>query len=183
MIIATDDMSDAHSDVVGHNRQVVDGAVVASENHEIIEIPSLEADASVHCVIPCDLLVLEQEADSRRGPSANPLLNLRCAEPVAAPVVAKAPSRCLGTGALCVELFPGAEATVCLTSFEQPLGIRLMLCRVLTLEVRPFIPGDPEPAKAIKNDLGVLWGAPLAVGILDAQDMCTPGMAGEEPVE
>jgi hypothetical protein len=137
----------------------------------------------VHRVIPGDLLVLQQEADRGRHTGANTLLDLRRAEPVTAAIVPKRGTGRFSSSALRIELLPGAEAAVRFSGGEQTLRVGLMLGRVLTLEVRPFIPGDTQPGKSVQNDPGMLGSAPLAIGILDAQHVSAAGVAGKEPVE
>ena len=63
MVITPDDVGDAHGDVVGDHGQIVDGAVVAPENDEVVEVPALETDPAMNRVFPGDLLVLQQEPD------------------------------------------------------------------------------------------------------------------------
>ena len=98
-------------------------------------------------------------------------------------VIAKArPSR-LGPGALSVQLLPGAEAAVGLALRQQPFGIRLVPGGILALEVGALIPGNAQPLETIQNDPGVLFGASLPVGILDAEDVGASSMPGIQPVE
>src|SRR5688500_14928809 len=99
-------MGDAHGDVVGDNGQVIDGAIVAPQDDEIVEVPSLEADPAVNRVLPGDLFVLQEEPNSRRGSRADALLDLGRAESVAAPVVTKAGPGRFGPPSLGVELLP-----------------------------------------------------------------------------
>ena len=176
-------MGDAHGNVIGDNRQVVDGAVVAPQNHEVVQVPSLKADASVYGVVPGNLGVIHDEADGRRCSPTHPKLCIRRSQVAAAPVVAEPHTRSLGLRPLRIQLLPGTEAAIGLPLSQEALRIGLMPGRVLSLEKRPFIPGDSEPAQSIQNDFGMLLGATLAVGVLDPEHVSTAGMPGIEPVE
>ncbi len=84
----------------------------------------------------------------------------------------------LGLGPLGFELFLGAETAVCLAFRQQSFRIGLVPGGILALEVRSLIPGDAQPAKAVQNDPGVLLGASLPVGVLDAKDVGAAGVLG-----
>src|SRR6185369_15641162 len=51
------------------------------------------------------------------------------------------------------------------------------------LEVGTLIPVDTKPLEPLENDLGVRVGAPLLVGVLDAEHEGAAGLPGIEPVE
>ena len=176
-------MRDPHRDVIAHHSEVVDRSAVAPEDHEVVEVPPLEADTAVHRVVPGDLIVLEQEADGERRTRPEPLLDLGGRESAAAPVVAERAAGRLSAGALGVQLLPGAEAAVGLSLRQQALGIGPVAGAVLALEERPLVPGDPQPAEPVEDDAGVALGAALAVGVLDTKHECAAGVPGVEPVE
>src|SRR5215204_7162237 len=132
-------MGDAHRDVVRDHREVVDGGVVTSQDNEIVEVSSLEADPAVHRIVPRDLLVLQEEPDRRRSSGHYPRLDLRRAQPVTSAVVAEAGTRHLRRRALSIKLLSGAEAAIGLSLRQESLCVGLMTRRILTLEVGPFI--------------------------------------------
>ncbi len=54
---------------------------------------------------------------------------------------------------------------------------------VLALEERALVPRDPEPAQAVEDDLGMGFGAALAVGVFDPEHQRAARVAGVKPVE
>ena len=51
------------------------------------------------------------------------------------------------------------------------------------LEHHLLVPVHAEPAQPVQNDLGVLLGRPLPIGIFDAEQKFPARLPGEQPVE
>src|SRR5262249_45573487 len=98
---------------------------------------------------------------------------------------------CLEGLALGVELFLGAIAAVRGAGGDESLGELLVDGEALHLAVGamraahlgPLVPGEAEPAHVAEDDLLVLRGAALLVGVLDAEDEGAARAARPEPVE
>ena len=74
---------------------------------------------------------------------------------------------------------------------DQPLAPFVVERQPLRLEIRPvcaadrraFVPLHIQPAQAVHDVLQRVWHKARAVGILDAQDEASAGVAGVKPVE
>src|SRR3954470_21543842 len=142
MIIAPNDVSDPHGDVVGDNRKIVDRAVVTPQDDEVVEIPALEADPAMYGIVPGDLLVSHLEPNRRWCPSLHPLLDLARAQPGAPTIVAEPGAPGLRPCALSIQLLLRAEAPVGFAFRQEPFGVGLVPRSIGTLKKRPFVPGD-----------------------------------------
>src|SRR3954467_9538022 len=183
MIIAPNDVSDPHGDVVGDNRKIVDRAVVTPQDDEVVEIPALETDPAMYRIVPGDLLVSHPKPDRGRCPILDPLLDLAAGEAVETTIVAE-PGPCgLRPSALGIQLLLGAKAAVRLAFRQEPFGIRLVPRSIFTLKKRAFVPGDAEPGETVQNDPGMLLGAPLPISVLDPEDVSSTAVARVEPIE
>jgi hypothetical protein len=58
-----------------------------------------------------------------------------------------------------------------------------MFIHELRLEIRAFIPRDPEPFKAFDDSLDGFLGRPLLIGVLNPQDQLPSSLLSEKPVE
>jgi hypothetical protein len=183
MIVAADDVADSHRDVVAHHGEIVDRGVVAPQDHEVIEIPALKADASVDRIIPGDLLIIDYESDGGGSSALDSSLDLVRRQAVAPAVVAEGGARGLCLGPLRLELLAGAEATIGLAFRQETLGVGLVTGGVLALEEGTLVPGDAQPGESVENDPSVSLGAPLAISILDSQHEGPAAVLGVQPVE
>src|SRR4051794_13140232 len=142
MIIAPNDVSDPHGDVIGDNRKIVDRAVVTPQDDEVVEIPPLEADPAMHGIVPGDLLISHFKSDRVRCPSLHSLVDLARAQAGAPTIVAEPGARALRPRALSIQLLLGAEAPVGFAFRQEPFGVGLVPRSIGTLKKRPFVPGD-----------------------------------------
>ena len=76
VVVAPDHVRDPHGDVVAHHGEIVDGRPVTPQDHEVVEVTALKADAPVDRVVPRDLPVLQQKADGERRAGREPALDL-----------------------------------------------------------------------------------------------------------
>ncbi len=183
VIVAADDVGDLHRDVVRDDGEVVDRRTVGAEDDEVIEVATLPGDPAVNRIHPRDLLVGRREADRVRHPGRLPTRGFLGREMDRLPVEAERPTARLDRSALGVEFGGGEVVLVGQPLRQQRFGVGTVPGAILALKERPLVPGDAEPAHAVKNHLRVRVGAALLVGVLDPQHEGAAGPLGEEPVE
>ena len=176
MVIAANNMGDAHIMVVHHDRQHIGRRAVGTQQHQIVKLRIVGADAALHRVIYHRLTTLRRfEAHHKR-------------RAVAVLVAARAViTRRLAGGArrLAHRLYflRRAGAFIGFAFVQKPLGNLDMAGRVLVLEQRRFIGIKAEPGHAVENGINGLLGRAGAVSILDAQQKSAAVMARKSPVE
>ena len=66
MVVAADDMGDAHVVIVDHHREIVGRRAVAAQDDEIVEVLVGEHDAALHAVLD-HRLALARRLEADRG--------------------------------------------------------------------------------------------------------------------
>ena len=51
VIVAANDVGDPHLDIVGHDREVVGGMAVRSQDDEVFDVRAIELDRAVHQIV------------------------------------------------------------------------------------------------------------------------------------
>ena len=145
MVVAADDVSDSHRDVVGDDGHVVDRRSVRPQDDEIVEVTPLPRNPPVHRVVPGDLFLRHREPDGVWQPRRFAPRPFCRGQVALGAFVAEWCAQCLRLGAFGVELVAGKEVLVRVAGCEQPLGVCAVTIGTGTLEVRSFVPGDAEP--------------------------------------
>ena len=193
MVVAADDMGDGHVHVVADHGEVVgEGAVGAAQDHVVHHIDG-EAHVAVDGIFERDRTVVvgHFQAPDMGLAGRDARGGLVGRNGAAGAVVARVTSLgFLGGLALGIQLLLGAEARVGGAGVDELLQRRLVGGGALGLEVGAagaahlgaLVPIESHPAEGPQDDLGVLLGGALRVGVLDAQDEGAAGSTGEGPV-
>jgi hypothetical protein len=191
VIGASDDVGNAHVDVVNHNAQLVGGKPVRAQQNEILDFGVLELAGAEDGVLKSRRARRwDTKAD---GPSHSFALasgSLRVGKIAAATgrcfhrfgtfVVAFA--RLLGVVGSAVHRWLAIAGKGSATG-EQTLGRFLVERKALRLKKRPFVPLDSQPLQASENSIDKLGTVALYVSVFDAQDECTAFVSRKKPIE
>ena len=180
MIVAPDDVGDAHVVVVDHDRQHVGRVAVAAQQHEIVEVLVLPDHAALDLVLDHGLAGLRRlEADGRlhagrrfRGIAVPPH-----------PVIEAGLALGAGFFAHRSQLLRRGVAAIGLAAGEQLLGDLAVAGGAAELVDDVAVPIELEPIQAIEDRRNRRLGRALAVGVLDPQQHLAAGLFGIEPVE
>ena len=180
MVVAADDVGDAHVVVIDHHGEHVGGIAIASQQHEIVEILVLPDHAALHLVLDHGLAGLGRP-EPDRGFYACGRFG-RVAVPPQAVIEAGAAFRA-GLFPHRRELFRGGVAAVSLAAGQQLLGDLPVPRGAGELVDDVAIPVEFEPFQAVQDrgDRGI--GRSFPVGVLDAQQHLAAELPGIEPVE
>ena len=193
VVVAADDVRDAHVRVVAHHGEVVGGASVGAHDDHVVHHFGGEAHVAVHGVVELDRAAVlgHAQAPHVRLAGFDAAGGLGGVEVAARAVVARVgPAGLLGRLALGVQLLLRAEAGVHAAAFLHALERRGVRVHALRLEVGAglaahlgaLVPVEAEPLHGVEDDLHVLLGGALGVGVFDAQDEVAAHRAGERPV-
>ena len=193
VVVAADDVRDAHGGVVHHGGEVVGGRAVRADDHEVVELLGVKHHVSVHGVVDVDVAAVLGHLDAQHvglaGVHARTGLG---GVDVTATALVALEGVLAGTGRLAVglELLRRAEAGVGAALGEQALGggmvdvetLHLLVGAERAADVGTLVPVEPEPLHGAKDYLGVLLGGAGRVGVVDSQDEGAVVRAGEGPV-
>ena len=193
VVVAADDVRDAHVRVVAHHGEVVGGASVGAHDDHVVHHLGREAHVAVHGVVELDgaAVLGHAQAPHVRLAGLDARGSLGRVEVAARAVVARVAALFrLGFGALGVQLVLRAEAGVHAAALLHELERLGVGVRALRLEVGAgssphlgaLVPVQPQPLHGVEDDSHVLLGGALGVGVLDAQDEVAAHRAGERPV-
>ena len=180
MIVAADDVGDAHVVVVDHDREHVGRRAVRAQQHEVVEVLVLPHHPALHLVLDHGL------ARERR---LEPDHRLDAGRRVGRVAVAPAPVIELGAAfaarlfAHLGELFGAGIAVIGTAGGQQRLGHLAVARRARELVDRVAVPLDAEPGEPVEDGGDRRLGRALAVGVLDPQQHLAAAPAGIEPVE
>ena len=193
VVIAADDVGDAHHRVVDDGREVVGRGAVGAEDDEVVELLRVEGHVAVDRVVDDDIAAVEGHLDAQDVGLArvDAALRLGGVEVAAAALVALEGVFALLGGLLVRgELLGGAEAGICLALVPELLGglavqveaVGLLVGAEVAADFGALVPVEAQPAHGAQDDLGVLLGGAGGVGVVDAQDEGAVVGAGERPV-
>ena len=177
VVVAADDVGDAHLHVVHDDAEVVDGGPVGAQDDEVVELPVARRDGAEDTIVEGDLPVRGEAGAEHVGHSRGDL-----PVPAGALVPVGALLR-LGQFAARVELLHGADAPVGAAGGEQLLGLRAVERLAIALVEGPLVGVDAEPPETAEDPPDRLLLVALLVGVLDAEDVGPPLGAGIEVVE
>ncbi len=177
VVVAADDLGDAHVPVVHHHRKVVGGKPVRAEDHHVVELAVGDLDASLDQVVEhhrtADGIL---EADHAIG-----VVAIRQVLLAGSAVVTRL--FLLGHGGLAhgVEFLAGFVGVIRLALREQLLGDFLIAGNALGLVDRAFVVTQPQPVHRFQDGVDRFLRAALAVGVLDAQHELAAAVACLQP--
>ena len=155
MVVAADDVRDAHVAVVDDRGEVVAGHAVRAHDDEVADGVGAHRDAAADNVV--DDYLAARHVKAQGGGFAvreAPPDILRC-QPEAAAVVARRPPLRQRRGARFGQAFLRAEAVVGMAAGQQPLSRRAVALQAFALSVGcagaslvgPLVPVQPQPAQ------------------------------------
>ena len=165
VVLAADDVGDAHRDVVDHVDEVEDRLAVGAEEDEVAVLRAL--DAAAHEVV-----------DHHRG--RGHLLDVALGEVVELhpPLALEAePPRAV------LLVRPALLGQRLELGAVEVAALRLEIGAAGTADLGTLVPVHPEPAHALEEHAQGLVGVALLVRVLDAEDEGAAGVAGVQPVE
>ncbi len=180
MVVAADDVGDAHVVVVDHDREHVGRRAVRAQQHEIVEVLVLPDHAPLHLILDRGL-ARERRLEPDRG--------LRTGRRVAGIAIAPAPiiKLCAPFFARLLshlgKLIRGRIATVRMPGRQQSLDHRAVTVDTGELIDGLAVPIEAEPGQSVENGVDRRRGRALAVGILDPQQHLAAVAASIEPIE
>ena len=184
-------MGDAHQVVVHYHRQVIRGQAVGLEQHEVVDVFVGYGDVAADEVVHGDAAFAGGfEAHHVRLARGNPAFGLVEGNVSAAAVVAGRLFLAALLGPQFGQAFGRAKAVVRVALLDQLFRVGAIEMRALGLAVRPirpalvgaFIPFQAQPAQVVHEILLGLGHEAFAVGVFDAQDELTAGLAGQQEV-
>src|SRR5688500_10059151 len=170
MVLAADDMGDAHVDIVDAARQHVEPAAVLAADHRIGEQGRVEMLAAADQIVPLDRpAVIEPEAPVRPAPlrlepGAVTLVQLQRGAIVDRRLAAAELDL-----ALEVELLRALISWIDASRLPQPLESGLVPTEARRLAML-LVRSEAEPAEVVAYSLGMRLARPLAVGVVEPKD-------------
>ena len=191
VVVAADDVGDAHVDVVDDDRQVVGRVAVGPQHDEVFDHRVVELDPPMHHIVVRGGAGRHAEADGPRRAGGFARGDLVRRQTGAGPVVGPRLPRGLCRFALRLDVVGIAVAVVGVAGRDQPLGRLAVAVEPLGLEVGPagpadlraLVPVEAEPPHAVEDPGHHLPRRPLHVGVFDSQDEGAAGVPRVEPVE
>ncbi len=166
VIVAADDVGDAHVPVVDHHREVVGGKAVRAEDHHVVEFAVADLDAALDAVV-------EHHAAFGGVLEADHPVGIVAVRQVQIPRAAVVARLLLGGHrrlAHRVEFFLALVGVVRLALGHQLLGHLAITIDAVGLVDRAFVVVQAQPVHRLQNRVDGGLGAALAIGVLDAQD-------------
>ena len=166
VVVAADDVGDAHVQVVHHHREVVGGVAVGAEDHQVVEFIVAPLDAALD-------LVLEHHAAADRVLEADDAVGVVAFCFVAVAVVAVVTRlevgghRRLAHG---LELFLGFVGVIGGAVGDHLFRDLAVAVQAVGLEDRAFVVVQAQPVHGFQDGVDGGLGAALAVGVFHAQD-------------
>jgi hypothetical protein len=180
MIVAANDVGDAHVMVVNHHRQHIGGRAVGAQQDHVVQLCILDDDAALHRILDHGFACLWGLDADHIGRAFGRFLR-RAIAPAA--IIAH---RLLGCPLLFAQRgqFLGRGiAFIRMATVEQLLrDLRMARCAG-ELEHRFFVSAQPKPVQTVENRGDCFVRRAGAVGILDPQQEAAAMVAREQPVE
>ncbi len=166
MVVAADDVGDAHVMVVHHHRQHIGGGAIRAQQHQIVQILVGEGNRPLH-------LILDHRHALLRSPQTHDRLAVRGAlggiavAPTA--VIARWAAFLARKLAHLVQLGGRGIAGIGIAARHHLGHRRLVPLGAGELVDDVPIPVDAEPRQAVQDGVDGLLGGTLPIGILDPQ--------------
>ena len=193
VVVAADDVGDAHHGVVHHGREVVGGGAVGAEDDEVVQRVRLERDVAVDGVVHHNVAAVQRhlDADGVRLAGVHAALRLGRVDVAARALVAlERVVALLGGLLVCRELLRRAEAVVRPAVGDEALrrlaidvqALRLPVGAKVAAYLGTLVPVKAQPLHGAQDDLRVLLRGAGGVRVVDPQDERAVVGAGECPV-
>ncbi|KFB73760.1 MAG: hypothetical protein AW09_000986 [Candidatus Accumulibacter phosphatis] len=183
MVVATDDMRDAHIPVIDDDTEIVGRRPIGARNDQVVKFAIGDLDPTLDKVIPGDHPVGRiSEADHRLHPHRRRRQGLaRIRTPATIVTWLEACSTLLLAQLIefCRRHVTGVGATGQEHFFDDLLVAR----HPLRLVEGPLVVLEPQPVHAVKNRLHRFRSRTYQVGVLDAQDEAAGMVASVSPRE
>lgn len=177
VVVAADDVCDAHQGIVDDHAEIVRGRPVRALDDEVVHFGVRETH-----------LALDQVPDDGRAfrfgeeADAKGLLLVLVRVSAEAVVFRLLAGRQHGFFAG-VDFLGGAEALVGLAFVQELFDVTLIEIHAVHLMERPFVPIQTEPFHPLHDRVDVFVGGAFAVRVFDPQDEGSAGLPGVKPVE
>ncbi len=180
MIVAADDMGDAHVVIVDHDGEHIGRRAVGAQQHEIVEVLVLPDDAALDLILDHGLAGLRRLEPDRRLDAGRRFARIAVAPASVIELGAALAARRLAH----LRQFLGAGvAAIGVARGQQRLGDLAMPRRARELIDGLAVPVEAEPGQPVEDGVDRGLGRALAVGVLDAQQHLAAAAARIEPVE
>jgi len=180
MVVAADDVGDAHVVVVHHHGVQVGGRAVAAQDDHVVQFGVADAHFALHQIVHHRFaLARGAQADDEGGAGG-------CLGGVAvAPGAVDAQAAALGLGLFAqeVQFGRGQEAAIAVAGGEHLLRDLGMAGLPGGLEDGGLVGFQAQPGQPVQDHVGCRRGAAFAVGILDAQQESAAVVPGKKIVE
>ena len=177
VVIAADDVSDLHIDVVDHHREIVSRRARRAHDHEIVEILVLETDRPTDQIVKLDIAIKRNLGANHVRSRLVDVLALS-----ASAVVHGFESRSGRLLAHLVDVGLAAGTAVGAALGHQLFGAGAMHVEPFALIDEVFIPLEPIPLQALENIVGVFRVGALQIRVFDAEQELAPKPLGVEPI-
>ncbi len=155
VVVAADDVRDAHVTIVDDGREVVAGDAVGAHDDEVADGVGADDDGTTDEVVDHDVATRDAEAQRRRLAAGEAALHLVRRQPEAAAVVPWRATLGERRRAKLRKAFLGAEAMVGVAGGEQFVGggsvaaepLALAIRHARPAHVRALVPVEAEPAQ------------------------------------
>ena len=164
VVVAADDVGDAHVVVVDDDREHVGRIAVRAQQHQVVELLVGEDDLALHLVVDDRLAVLARAQADRRLDARRRLRGVAVAP---APVVAHRLAFGARLGAHLLELLLARVAAIGAARGEHLLDDLAVAVGARELADRLAVPSQPEPGEPVEDRLDRRFGRAFAVGVLD----------------
>ena len=194
VVVAAEDMRDAHVSIVADHGEIVRRATVGAHEDHIVHDVSRERNRAVHRIVEGDGAVVTRhlKAPHVRLAGFDAPRRLGGVEVAACTIISLVCLTCIfGCLALGIEFLFGAEARIHRTALLQALERLGVGTHALHLEIRTgiaahfgsFVPREPQPLHRVQDDVDVFFRGTLGIGVLDAQNEIAAHGARERPIE
>ena len=180
MVVAANDVGDAHVVIVDHDGEHIGRIAVATQQHEVVEVLVLPDYAAL------DLVLNHGFAGLRRlQPDRGLHADRRFRGIAIAPQAVIEARAALGARFLAHrrKFLRRRIAAIGLAAGQQLLGNLAVACGPVELVDDLAIPIEPEPFQPVQNGVDGFPGRSLPVGVLDAQQHLAAAPARVKPVE
>ena len=178
MIVAADDVGDAHVMIVDHHREHVGRGAVRAQQDEIVELGILHRHPALDEIVDDRLAIARRfQANDER------LVGLFVADVPPRAFDAEGPPLGLRLLALRGQFLLRHVAAIGVPALEHLVGDLGMARPELRLIIFVAVPIEPEPAQAVEDHVDRLVGRPRLVGILDPEQRFAAVVPREQPGE
>ena len=178
VVVASNDVRDVHLEVVDNNGEIVGWGAIGSGDDEIVQLRIVEHHLASNQIIDNDI-AFPRISESNNRVDTVP----RCRSMAATAIISRLFTIRALRFAHCVKLVSGAVTVIGQFICQQRFDVDLVAVHALSLIVRSFIGGQPEPRQTIKDRVNRFLGRALSIGILNSKDVSATVPAGKQPAK